>query len=679
MAATGKEYKLLIKIEGEVTDSLTASTAKANAALKSLGKNAELSGLTQTVATMDKDFTKLDSIYSRITKTGKAAAAAIGRIAIAGASATAAAAAASFSVGNEFETAFAGVKKTVEATEEEYETLKEDVLAMSREIPYSAADISGAMEIAGQLGIATDALSDFTEVMMKIGGTTNLSAETAATELARFANITQMSDVDENGVSNWERIGATIVDLGNNFATTEEEIVTMATKLAATGSLVGASEDQLLALATAMSSVGLAANVGGSTMSKLLKKIQLAVETDSDAVADFAKVSGLSSKEFKKAFAEDAVRTTALFIDGLTDVERNGKSAVAVVDEMGLNEIRLSNMILALAGADTLLTDALDTAEKSWEENTALEIEFGKRAETIESQLTVLKNAFKEVGIRSYYEFREPVVDAISDISGKVSEVGDFLLSADGVSKWTSSLESMLPTFRRVSSSIGNAAETVFSVLKDIGSFAVKNGDKIVGVFAGIGGALATYKIESTAVHALNAILSIGKMSGWTQALLGVAGVTGLVTGIAAWAEAAEAWGAEKSAKEHFGDITLSLQDLKDAADAIIGVDFSGFYSAAEAYDDLDGMASSLEKTVKDLNKYDWKVSIGLELEGDDAEEYRQLIDNYIKENEEYVDQLSYAAHLNMTVAMGGEGGNASLMVDRLYGEASAEMQRLGT
>ena len=46
--------------------------------------------------------------------------------------------------------------------------------------------------------------------------------------LARFANIMDMDSYGEDGVSNFERLGSTVVDLGNNFATTEQEIVEIA-------------------------------------------------------------------------------------------------------------------------------------------------------------------------------------------------------------------------------------------------------------------------------------------------------------------------------------------------------------------------------------------------------------------------------------------------------------------
>ncbi len=165
---------------------------------------------------------------------------------------------------SDFESAFAGVRKTVDATEAEYAKLSQGIRNMAKEIPASHEAIAGVMEAAGQLGVAKDDLMAFTRVMIDLGNTTNMSADEAATSLARFANImgTNMQDVD--------RLGSTIVDLGNNLATTEREIVEMAMRLAGAGKQVGMTEAEVLSFAGALSSVGIEAQMGGSAFSRLM-------------------------------------------------------------------------------------------------------------------------------------------------------------------------------------------------------------------------------------------------------------------------------------------------------------------------------------------------------------------------------------------------------------------------
>lgn len=400
---------------------------------------------------------------------------------------------------------------------------------MTRTIPSSANDIAGVMEIAGQLGIATSSLSEFTKTMINLGVSTNMTAEDAATNLAKFANIMSMADYGADGISNWERLGSTIVDLGNNFATTEADITEMGTRLASTGNLVGLSEAQILALSTAMSSVGIKAESGGSTMAKLLKKMQLAVETNSGALQDYASVANMTGEQFQKAFRDDAVVALSAFIDGLNDTERNGKSAIAILDDMNLSEVRLSNTILALASADGVMSDAIDTANRAWDENTALAVEAGKRYETAESKVQLMKNALVELGITAYDSLREPFVDAVGVITDKLHQLNDFAGSENGVSKWVGKITSALPTLQRNIKRNSKPILAFFNVLKDVGMWCIEHKDGVIGMIEGVGVALISYKIASNITHIANALMSLsGNLP--MLAILGIVAAIGLLT-----------------------------------------------------------------------------------------------------------------------------------------------------
>src|SRR5690606_7981651 len=160
----------------------------------------------------------------------------IGTIGIAALGASAAAAV-------QWESAWTGVLKTVDGTATELTKLEGGLRRMATELPASHAEIAGVAAAAGQLGVGVADIESFTKVMIDLGETTNLSAQEAATGLARFANVmgTAQSDVS--------RLGSTIVGLGNNFATTEREILDMAQRLASAGRTVGVSEADILGLA----------------------------------------------------------------------------------------------------------------------------------------------------------------------------------------------------------------------------------------------------------------------------------------------------------------------------------------------------------------------------------------------------------------------------------------------
>ncbi|MGI6085925.1 MAG: phage tail tape measure protein, partial [Acetivibrionales bacterium] len=190
--------------------------------------------------------------------------------------------AASIKAAIDFESAFAGVRKTVDGTEEQMAALEQGIRDMAKEIPATTTEISAVAEAAGQLGIETDSVLAFTRVMIDLGETTNLSAEEGAAALAKFANVTQMSQDD------FDRLGSVIVALGNNMATTEADIVAMGTRLAGAGRQVGMTEPQIMSFAAALSSVGIEAEAGGSAFSKVMVEIQLASEKGGAKLKQFA-------------------------------------------------------------------------------------------------------------------------------------------------------------------------------------------------------------------------------------------------------------------------------------------------------------------------------------------------------------------------------------------------------
>lgn len=314
----------------------------------------------------------------------------------------------------DFESAFAGVRKTVDATEQEYEQLSDSIVKLSNKMPQSASAIAGVMEVAGQLGIrGTENLVQFTETMIMLGDATNLSSEEAATSLARVMNIMGTAGEDIS------RLGATVVALGNNFATTESEIVEMTNRLAAGAKLAGLTEAETMALAAAMSSVGIQAEAGGTAMVQTFNEIESAVANGGEKLDEFARIAGMSSEEFTSTWEDKPIVALQGFIKGLGQLEENGESTVLVLDKLGLTGIRQSNMLKSLGLASELLGDSINLANSAWQENTALVKEAETRYGTLASKLAILWNNIKNLAI----SFGNLLMPAIEKVSSKIRSI----------------------------------------------------------------------------------------------------------------------------------------------------------------------------------------------------------------------------------------------------------------
>lgn len=310
----------------------------------------------------------------------------------------------------DYESAFAGVKKTVDETATvSYAKLSSGIRQMAKELPASAVQIANVAEVAGQLGIKTEDILKFSRTMIDMGESTNLSAEESATAIAKVANIMGLSSDD------YSRFGASVVDLGNNFATTEKDIVEMTNRLAAGGRLAGLTAPDILGLATAMSSVGIEAEAGGTAMTQTLTAIGNAVSLTGKGAAEklelIANTAGMTSEQFQQAWKDKPVQALQAFIKGLENAHRSGENVNGILDDLDMKGIRQSNMLKSLALASDKMTSAVDRSNSAWKKNTALTEEASKRYATTESQLKMFKNQITDIVI----EFGGPLLKAMRD------------------------------------------------------------------------------------------------------------------------------------------------------------------------------------------------------------------------------------------------------------------------
>ncbi len=355
----------------------------------------------------------------------QAAYQATGKVLMTGSAAVLGALAYSVKAAVSWESAWAGVTKTVDGTHDEMVRLEKDLRLLAMTLPASHAQIAAVAELAGQLGVEAKNVASFTRVMIDLGETTNLSATDAASSLAKFANVMQTTSEDTS------RLGSTIVALGNNSATTEADIVAMASRLAAAGKQAKLSESDVFAYASALSSVGVEAEAGGTAVSKVFTSIGDAVRDGGSKLETFAKVSGVSVEQFRAAFEQDAAGAIAMFIEGMGRASEAGESTTQIFGRLELTDERLKRSILSLGSAQGLLGDQLALANGAWDENTALLIEAAKRYDTTESKIAIARNSIQDSAITigdAFIPALAAAADGVADFAQWVGSLDPALL-----------------------------------------------------------------------------------------------------------------------------------------------------------------------------------------------------------------------------------------------------------
>lgn len=455
----------------------------------------------------------------------------------------------------DFESAFAGVRKTVDATESQYAALAQGIRAMSQEIPQSATELAGIMEIAGQLGVDQGNLLAFTQTIAGLGVATNLTGEEAATMLAQYANVMNMP------LENIDRLGSTIVALGNNTATTERDIAEMAQRLAGTGNLIGLSNAQVMGLSATMASLGINAEAGGSAMSRTLQTMQSAVLSGGAALDAFAGVAGASAQDFAAAWQADPMTALEQFVAGIGRIRDSGGDAAAALEEVGLSDLRIMDTVLRLSGAEGSLAANIGLANTAWAENSALQAEAEQRYATTESRLQIAKNS----------------------IGNMMSSLG----------------EAFLPV-------IGQAADVVSGMAQGFASMdeGAQKAIVTVGGLAAAAGPLMT--VGGTLVKLMSG------PAGWVTLLAGagIAGVTAL-NNIRQAAVRADLEG-------RFGDIALSAQEMDEVIAQLLGRD-TGFEALmTDADNALKTAREQLTASATTMDKLWIKTQLGYEVDGEE-------------------------------------------------------------
>lgn len=374
---------------------LTAETAQYIASMQAAG-TLTAGAMTKAEAATMRQSAALDTLGTKAGKVGAVAAVGLGAMAKAAI---------------DWESQWAGVEKTVDGTTSQMADLEAELRGLATTMPATHQEIAGVAEAAGQLGVAREDISGFTETMVQLGESTTLTAEDAATAIAQMTNVmgTAPADVDN--------LASSLVAVGNAGASTERQIIEMAQGISGAAAVVGLAESDVLGIANAVASAGIEVEAGGSSISRVLTDMAKATAQGGDDLEAFAQVAGVSAEEFARSFEQRPAEALTSFIAGLGQMSASGQDVFTVLDQLGLSDVRVSRALLSMAADSEKFAGSLDLAGEAWDENTALTEEYGKRAETTASQAAVAWNEIKDAGISAGNELL-PVIADIANVVG---------------------------------------------------------------------------------------------------------------------------------------------------------------------------------------------------------------------------------------------------------------------
>lgn len=452
----------------------------------------------------------------------------------------------------DYETTMVNIRKTVQATEDQYASMSNTIREMSETLGTTTEEIGSVMQTGAQLGIATDQLENFTKVIVDVSNTsTDLGADEAATQFAKFANIVGMEQ------SEFSNLGSTVVSLGNSMATTEGEISAMMLKLAASGKQVGLTNDEIVGFSAALSSVGVSAALGGNAFSKALREIDTSVATNNKNLKSFAEVAGMTTESFSSLWKQSASAGFMAFLKGLAQLDEEGTNAIVVLEDLGIKELRLTDTLLRAKSANGLFENSLAKSRTEWNANTALSEKAAIVYASTEKRIASLQNKYKNLSKDIGDDFNPTVMQLIEFADGAASKLGNIgSILATSLSPMVDTIVNWANQLLDTLTSLDTA--TYQTIIRWAGwALAGAPVVAILGkIVSGIGAAV---KAIGTIVTAVGAFATSAAALPVTLTALGVA----VVAGVAYFADYATGARAARDAQKELNDTLAEYNNLR--------------------------------------------------------------------------------------------------------------------
>lgn len=629
--ANKKEYKVKIQIGGEKDSSLDKAFSQTKRELDNLYRFSKRTNQS-FLSSVNKMDAFADKTFSFMAK---------------GAAGITGALAASTAAGASFESQMSTVQAISQASESEMARLKALAKQMGIETKFSATEAGQGLEYMAMAGWEVDSM------LAGLPGIMNLAA-------ASGEDLGQVSDIvtDSMTAFNLEASrSAEFADvLAQASARSNTDVSMMGQTFKYVAPVAGALGFSIQDTATA---IGLMANAGikgeqaGTSLRAMLTRI---VKPTAEAEAAMSRIGlTVSNSDGSMRSLDEILRDLRTGFAGLSESERASTAASLAGQEAMSGMLALINA----SGEDyEKLSDSIYHAKGAAEEMA------GVRMDNLKGDVTLLKSSAEGAGIAIYEGLSEPLREGVQT-------------GTEWLNSFTESVEENLPTIRREVKSAGSVLMGFVEPVLDLGSWFLQHPEVIQGGLTGLVSTLLTFKAAKGITSAVKLFGSLsGMIKAWPVAAAGLA--IGGIAGITSAVKAAARERAAKNLAEHFGDVTLSSEELGEAAKHILGDDlFFGIEEMERSSTRADDYYQTMKDSMEAVQKADWKLSMGIELKEGDAQEYVAAVDAYVQNAQDYITEKGYELNLAVDLVMGEAGTGLSEDSGAFYQALLAQLDPL--
>lgn len=633
--ANKKEYKVKIQIGGEKDSSLDKAFSQTKRELDNLYRFSKRTNQS-FLSSVNKMDAFVDKTFSFMAKGAAAASAGI-----------TGALAASTAAGASFESQMSTVQAISQASESEMARLKALAKQMGIETKFSATEAGQGLEYMAMAGWDVDSM------LAGLPGIMNLAA-------ASEEDLGQVSDIVTDAMTAFNLEASRSAEfadvLAQASARSNTDVAMMGQTFKYVAPVAGALGFSIQDTATAislMANAGIKGEQAGTSLRAIFSRI---VKPTAEVASAMERIRlSVTNSDGSMRSLDEILRDLRAGFSGLSESERASTAASLASQEA------MSGMLALVNASDEdyeKLSDSIYHAKGAAEEMA------GVRMDNLKGDVTLLKSSAEGAGIAIYEGLSEPFREGVQT-------------GTEWLNSFTESVEENLPTIRREVKSAGSALMGFADPVLELGSWFLQHPEVIQGGLTGLVSTLLTFKAAKGITSAVKLFGSLsGMIKAWPVAAAGLA--IGGIAGITSAVKAAARERAVKNLAEHFGDVTLSIEELGEAAKHVLGDDlFFGIEEMERSSTRADDYYQTMKDSMEAVQKMDWKLSMGIELKEGDAQEYVAAVDAYVQNAQDYITEKGYELNLAVDLVMGEAGTGLSEDSGAFYQALLAQLDSL--
>ncbi|MBF0262930.1 MAG: phage tail tape measure protein, partial [Magnetococcales bacterium] len=288
-----------------------------------------------------------------------------------------------------FEASMANVKKVVDfETPKAFEEMRDQIVAMSREIPITVNGLAAIAYTGGQMGIAAGSMREFTELVAKMATAFNQTPEEVSAAVGKMMNVFALT------VPQTRSLADAINHLGNNTNAVEKDIVEVMNRTGGMARVFGLANVETAALATTFLSMGLGPERASTAINALMRELATAPTQTADFKAALLGlgITGEQMADMIKAGPQKALTDLLTLISKLDDQTKMNTL-------VGLFGKQYSDEIVQVVNNMAKYNEILGLVSEQANYAGSMQKEFNERIKTTKAQLELAKNAITEAGI----------------------------------------------------------------------------------------------------------------------------------------------------------------------------------------------------------------------------------------------------------------------------------------